>query len=1178
MKVLRYLTGPLLLAGLLSGAAWSLPDGANVTRGNVQVRNSGGTQTVTQSGQRAIINWNGFNIEVGELVHFVQPNSAAAILNRVVGQNPSMILGALRSNGQVFLINPNGIVFGDSAQINVGSLVASTLNISDDNFLRGNLTFEQVPDKALAAVINKGNITLDPNGFLVLTGPMVANEGVILARTGQVALAGGTRSTVSFDPTGKIQVALPAGSASSDGIVSLTRDATNDLLASVVTSSAKPAGKLVTRNGRTFLEVESGTVVNSGQIRAEGANGKAGGNVVLDSTTHTLLGPSSLTSAAGFGVNSPGGEVLLLSDGQLSAVRGSRVDASGSGTGDGGFVEYSSNYGLIDGHIDTSSLGGKMGMTLIDPRRILVTTGDGTGLPPAPPDVIYVSENSIEESNTGMALLAEAGIDFQPLDGGALTMGPDLPLLLAIMGPSDGGDAITFANPGDRIVLSGLFANFDLEVNSNANVRDLQVVNGVFGNITISLNGGSLVGDTVLQGGILGSQITAANIGTATSPVKASGRVTFTATGDVFLESLDMTEVRGTAANFTGRGQSYILAGVVEAQNVIFDITGDLSATDVSNPLARGNTVNVSAGTIGAGQDPIFEANNLTLSSTDGDISALVSNDTYTLQTLNLSNPSGPTSVREQSGEELVSFDPVGRTLQVTTPAGVSYTTQGDVVLQTVEQTSSLAVSTTGAVSGTLVNPLQSLTLTGSSINASSTSATGAFRPTATAGDILWSGQLESLNSESAGNTQITTSSATLTATGRADGAITISNSAGDILSGPGQIIASGITLSGNNVLVNTQGQVIVVNAQGQVTMSNSAVDVSSLTIDTTGEVRFTTQGNLAIAQVAGGPLVRLVAGGNISALTDAVVRSQGSVGLQAGGTITPNLDAPLRVEAVTSLAVSVGGGAPLAQALPISGALSGNLPASSVTVTGGSGPVYYNGQLLNPPPVPPPPVPPPPVPPTPPTPVVPPAVIEVVNQVVPEVVNQFGQQAGQLIDDGSVGSAANDGVVEESPTQQLVAKLLEAAEGAEGQGLSTALLVTFEIDALGELKVTLAEGQPSPVDARIEGAADLRADDLIDLEAEELGDVGASLYYDPATDQIIMAINLRADDIIDLDISEFQELPVKLNYVFLSDPKIIADALRADDIIDLEVEDLGQIPVRLYIEGGESSDAAPTP
>jgi hypothetical protein len=150
-----------------------------------------------------------------------------------------------------------------------------------------------------------------------------------------------------------------------------------------------------------------------------------------------------------------------------------------------------------------------------------------------------------------------------------------------------------------------------------------------------------------------------------------------------------------------------------------------------------------------------------------------------------------------------------------------------------------------------------------------------------------------------------------------------------------------------------------------------------------------------------------------------------------------------------------------------------------------------------------------------------------------------------------------------------LVAKLIEAANSGEGAGLTTELLVTMEVDELGEVKVAVSDGGAPPVDVRIDESEDLRANDVLDLEPEEMGEIAVKLYYDAANDRLIMAVDLRADGIIDLDVSEFQEIPVNLTYVFLSDPKLITDALRANDIIDLEVEDLGSIPIQVHVESG---------
>ena len=125
------------VAALLCGTAAANPTGAAVAAGTVTFDTSvANTLTVTNS-PNSIINWQGFSISAGELTNFVQQSVSSAVLNRVVSGNPSSILGTLQSNGRVFLVNPNGIVFGAGSQVNVGGLIATTLNITDANFVAG---------------------------------------------------------------------------------------------------------------------------------------------------------------------------------------------------------------------------------------------------------------------------------------------------------------------------------------------------------------------------------------------------------------------------------------------------------------------------------------------------------------------------------------------------------------------------------------------------------------------------------------------------------------------------------------------------------------------------------------------------------------------------------------------------------------------------------------------------------------------------------------------------------------------------------------------------------------------------------------------------------------------------------------------------------------------------------
>ena len=132
---------PLLL---YASAGFALPTGNELVAGSVNVTTPSAQQMqINQSSQKAIVNWQGFSIGQQERVNIQQPNASAALLNRVVGQDASNIQGRLNANGQVYLTNPNGVIFSKTAQVDVGGLIASTHDISNRDFLNGNLHFTQ---------------------------------------------------------------------------------------------------------------------------------------------------------------------------------------------------------------------------------------------------------------------------------------------------------------------------------------------------------------------------------------------------------------------------------------------------------------------------------------------------------------------------------------------------------------------------------------------------------------------------------------------------------------------------------------------------------------------------------------------------------------------------------------------------------------------------------------------------------------------------------------------------------------------------------------------------------------------------------------------------------------------------------------------------------------------------
>src|SRR5438067_10735578 len=162
----------------------ALPTGGRVIAGQATIGQSGAAMQIQQGSARAALDWNTFNIGSQASVTFNQPSASAIALNRVLGANGSEIYGRLTANGQVFLINPNGILFGRGAEVDVGGLVASTLGMSPDDFMSGRYLLRG--DGARGSIVNQGTIRAAPRGYVALVAPRVQNDGTIEAQQGSV--------------------------------------------------------------------------------------------------------------------------------------------------------------------------------------------------------------------------------------------------------------------------------------------------------------------------------------------------------------------------------------------------------------------------------------------------------------------------------------------------------------------------------------------------------------------------------------------------------------------------------------------------------------------------------------------------------------------------------------------------------------------------------------------------------------------------------------------------------------------------------------------------------------------------------------------------------------------------------------------------------------------------------
>ena len=428
---LTLLAAALFAGGLCSMDLAAAPEGGTVRAGSATIVNNGAQTRIDQSSNRAVIDWRAFGVGATEQVLFVQPSSQSATLNRVTGDQVSAILGRIDANGQVFLVNPNGIVFGRGAQINVGGLVASTANVGNADFMAGRLDFRQ-PGRPGAGIVNQGQITAAEGGLVALVAPHVRNDGVIQARLGKVVLGAGDTFALDLYGDGLISLAVdpsrvgPMLDAEGRPVTSLIAhsgrieaDGGRVVLVSAATARAAldqvinlsgtiRADTVQQQGGRILLMAGGGTAEVGGSLSAQGhADGQSGGRIdVLGERVHLASGARiDASGAAGGGTvhvggdwqgrgdsarartttvdagasiaadarqQGQGGEVVVWSDG-TTAYAGSISARGGAAGGDGGRVEVSGK-GTLDfaGMVDAGAPQGAAGSLLLDPATMTI--------------------------------------------------------------------------------------------------------------------------------------------------------------------------------------------------------------------------------------------------------------------------------------------------------------------------------------------------------------------------------------------------------------------------------------------------------------------------------------------------------------------------------------------------------------------------------------------------------------------------------------------------------------------------------------------------------------------------------------------------------------------------------------------------------------------------------------
>ena len=645
---LSLLSGMMIMAHPAMSA--NLPTGGQIVAGSGSIQTPSGNQmNIHQNSQNMVANWNSFDIGKGNTVQFYQPSSSAVALNRVVGGGESQIMGNLKANGQVFLVNPNGVLFGKGASVSTSGFVASTRDIKNDDFMNRRYTFSG-GQKAGAAIVNQGALTTNAGGYIVLAADRVSNSGTIRTPGGKTVLAASERVTLQLDNgglmsaqvTGDVVNALVENRglvSARDGQVYLTALGRDMLMNTVLNvSGVVEASGMHRQDGNIVLDGgDSGVVHLSGALQADNASGQ-GGKVVVQGKNILLDKGSSITATGDQG----GGEVYVGGgwQGKDSNIRnadkvvmqgGARIDVSATQQGNGGTaVLWSDSYtnfrgqisakggetGGNGGQVETSSHGnlqafgsvsasakkGKAGNWLLDPLDITIVNGsnaavnqtnDAHSQPPrtqfaptaASSNVSNTSINNELNRGTSVTILTSS-----PTAGGDqkgnITVNAEI-------NKSLGGDAnLTLLADGDITVNSSITStNGKLNVNlSGAKTNNGSIT--INNNANITTNGGDITIGTANASNSVNISINHTTLNTTNT--SHSGNINITG------NRVDITNGTNiTAGNFT--------------------LNATATGSDITNTtLTATNDINLTATTSDGHSG--FYLENANITSTDGNI------------------------------------------------------------------------------------------------------------------------------------------------------------------------------------------------------------------------------------------------------------------------------------------------------------------------------------------------------------------------------------------------------------------------------------------------------------------------------------------------------------------------------------------------------------------------------
>jgi filamentous hemagglutinin family protein len=615
------------------------PTGGHVAVGSATIVNASPTQTViNQSSKKALINWNSFSVSSGSSVQFNQPNSKSLTVNRVTGADASVINGTLQANGNVWLLNANGVLFGKGSQVNVGSLLATTSDISDDDFKNGNYTFKPSAN-GNASVVNKGTIAVSQGSSVVLSAPQVSNEGVIQANLGTVVLGGAKAFTVDMtgdnlltyqitepvsdapkSANGSVANALVSNSGTimaAGGHVLMTARAARNVEDSVINNTGMVEATTVSsHNGVIDLDAGPDGTVNAGgtldvsgtqggqtggTITATGgmvnvadgaklnASGDAGGGTVLiggdahgqGTLAHaqrTVIGRATITADAT--TKGDGGKVVVWSDGDTS-FDGSISARGGVKGGNGGFVETSGhNLGVTaNATVNTLAPVGLSGDWLLDPVNITIGSCGSTSYDPNQSGDESIAKTAITNGLASGNMILEATSNITLDTGASINYAGSNTLSLLAEGNITLGSDIQFSGSGAINLVAGW----------DGQTTDLSSLGGsVYGN-----NGGSItIGDSAHIGSASGKTTLAGDnlfVGSTNKAIQAQIGYNGEGSGDIAIRLTgDLTVNFGTYSSTFQIG-NYNPNGNASG-DVNIAVGGNAQITQANGTIVVGNT------------------------------------------------------------------------------------------------------------------------------------------------------------------------------------------------------------------------------------------------------------------------------------------------------------------------------------------------------------------------------------------------------------------------------------------------------------------------------------------------------------------------------------------------------------------------------------------------------------